>query len=542
MITVSVQETIYSNILKGMQTDNVPWVAPKGPFYLLNGTIVPYSPNPTILRIETDRIGEAILIEIDQIGDIGSGVDVRKRQRSYTVVASSAVVTTGVQLGQGRNLITVSVMNRTSDISYLIVNATTIVALWEAFARVLYSVSTRIIDEQKRAISSELATRLIEPFISFQDLLPAVQSLKILAIRLAAKGLIHSIGTNLGVPSIIKSLTLSTPVYAPMDKDSYDLFPALDPWVKSASQFAGKEAHVWIPNTEIASWVAFLNFISNQPDLYEIKSITESEVVIVYQGEIQRHAFDFDRSGSSFLTAQATTECFKSIYINATMSSIHTIRMCVGSYTFDLYITGKNLLGDCRPHLDDILALDSGCAMDTDAIDPFTDGWIDLSLSGRFEQDYPNHTSLDTFVIPSITSTDICTYDGWYTQLVKNHKYEIDVPAPFGAGGWIQEGIVWVLQSPDLNKWMVYVNHTTNTLMAKLVTTTLAISNFKVIKPDLTESAFAITNDGVLQTITPISGEILINTLYISSDDESSIWWVNVTNDNVIIIEKIFPV
>ena len=280
MITVSVQETTYSSIIRSMQTGNAPWVPPVGPFYLLDGVIVPFTSNPTILRIETDRIGEAITIEVNQIGEFGTGADVRQRQSIYTVVAFSSVVTTGIQLGRGRNLITVQVMNRSLDVAYLIVNATTITALWEAFARELYSVSTRIINEQSSAISSQLATRLIEPFISFQNLLPDVQSLKVLAIRLITKGVIHSVGTNLGVTELIKALSLTTPIYRGMDKDSYELFPALDPWVRSASQFGGQEAHIWLSNVTIVGWLAFLSFISNQPDLYEIIKITESEVTL----------------------------------------------------------------------------------------------------------------------------------------------------------------------------------------------------------------------------------------------------------------------
>jgi len=609
MIKVSIQETIYSGIIQSMQTDNAPWVPPKGPFYLLEGNIVPFTPNPTVIRIETDKVGYAILVEIDQIGDFGSGVDIRKRQRSYTVVASSSVVTTGIQLGQGRNLITVSILNKPSEIDYLIVNATIITALWESFARVLYSVSTKILDEQNRAISSELATRLFEPFIPVQELLPDVQSLKILAIRLAAKGLIHSVGTNLGVTELIKALSLSTPIYKNMDKDSFEIFPALDPWVKSASQFGGLEAHIWLPNVEVASWLAFLSFISNQPDLYTIHSITESEVIVEYQGDIQRHLYDFDRFGSSFLTSQASSECFKSIIINVTMASQQKLKLCVGTYTFDLVITDTGLLGNCRPHLDNESPFDSGCVFDTDPIDPFSDGWIDLSLSGRFEVDYPiTIHAFDTFVVPSAATAESCVYESWYTQVIKNQKYEIELPVSIDVTGYIQEALSWVLQSPNGNKWMIYVNPVTETLISRLmtisfigdldlgsavvtnipITSDLAvgmevlglnipantfissidsltqitltqnataavsansfvtditnISNFKVSKPDLTEVTFAITNDGVLQVIELLGGELLMPTLYIVSIDETSVWWVAVNNDNVLIIDKIFPV
>jgi hypothetical protein len=290
------------------------------------------------------------------------------------------------------------------------------------------------------------------------------------------------------------------------------------------------------------------------------------------------------------------------------MISAQILRICAATYTFDLYITENNLLGDCRISLDSPVDFDVGCPLDTDSIDPFTDGWIDLSLSGRFEQDPENHT-LDTFVIPKISYPDLCGYDSWYTQVVENQKYEIETPAPILVDGWIQEGIAWLLQSPDMNKWLVYANHETETLMSRLVTipfvgdivldsdvitnilstdglmvgmvltgtdipsgsqilsidsstqitmtltatgtqtsnamvadiTTILI-NYKVVKPDLSEAAFAITNEGVLQVIAPIGGEVITSTLYIVSNDQTSVWWVQVNNSDTLYIEKIFPV
>lgn len=542
MIKVSLQESIYSGIVTSMQKDNIPWVAPKGVFYLLDGDIIPYTPQPTVLRIETNRIGEPIGIDIASIGGTDPNIDIRDQQTTHMVVAQSSVITKGVQLGRGKNLITVQVINRPEDVSYLIVNTTTIAAMWESFARVLYSASTRIIDEQNRAISSDLATRLIEPFISFQDLLPDIQSLKILTTRLLTKGLIHSVGTDLGVKEILKALTISTPIYKPMDKDTFEIFPSLDPWTKSASQFGGYEAHVWLPNIGITSWLAFLGFISNQPDLYNIISISESEIVIEYQGEIQRHQFDFEKFGSDFLVSQATTECFKSIIVTASMESYVTVRMCAAAYTFDLRITSDYLLGDSRGNFDSGIPFDMGHSFDTDPIDPFTDGWIDLSLSGRFEQDYPYHHTLDTFVVPSTSYTgDWCGYDGWYTQLIANHKYEIDMPVDITVSGFIQKALAFVLESPDTTRWEVKVHAASQTLISTSGTA-IPLNLYKVTKPDLSEATFAIDNSGVLQVVSPpIGGEILMNTLYIMADD-ATVWWVTVDNDNIIKVSKIFPV
>jgi len=542
VIKASLQASVYSDIITSMQKGNIPWVAPKGLFYLMDGDIVPFTPQPTVLRIETNRINEPIIITVNQIGEFGSGIDVRSRQTTYDTVAQSSVITKGVQLGRGKNLITLEVYNRPDDVAYLLVNATTVAAMWEAFARVLYSVSTRIINDQTLAISSDLATRLIEPFISFQELLPDIQSLKILTTRLLTRGLIHSVGTDLGVRDLIKSVTLTNPVYRKMDKDNFEIYPALDPWTKSASQFGGQEAHVWTPNIGITSWLAFLGFVSNQPDLYQIVSVSESEIVIRYQGELQRHEFDFDKLGTNFLVSQATTECFKSIIVTATMESVVTVRMCAAAYTFDLFISTDYLLGDCRGNFDSGELFDTNCAFDTDPIDPFTDGWVGLSLTGRFEQDYPYLHTLDTFVVPSTMYTgSLCSYDGWYTQVIANQKYEVDVVEDITVTGYIQKALGFILESPDSTKWDVRVHANTQTL--KATSNTLAnLTNFKVTKPDLSEATFAIDNDGVLQVISPpLGGEVLMDTLYIMADD-STVWWVTVTNDNVILVTKIFPV
>jgi hypothetical protein len=543
MITVSVQPTIFSDILTSMQIGNEPWSAPRGLFYQVQGNIVPFTPQPTVLRIETDRVGEAINIRLEKSDLVGAGVDVRDNEDSYTVVAASQVVTTGIQLGRGENRITVTVAGRPDERAFLIVRATSIVSFWESFARVIFQDAFKIIDEQQRAISSKLATRLLEPVIPFGDLLPDIQSLQILATRLASKGLIHSVGSQLGVTDLIKSLSLTTPVYRNIDKDTDDLWPSLDPWVPVASQFGGQEAHVWIPNVGITSWLAFLHFIANQPDIYEIIKITEREVIVRYQGDIQRHLFDFDAFGTEFLTILSSSECFKSIIVTVSMDVEIGFSICAASYTFDLFVDADNLLGNCRRTFDINVPLDTDCNFDADPIDPFTDGWLNLSLTGRFEQDSPATHPLDTFVVPSSTYTgSVCGYEGYYTQMVSNAKYEIDLDLTGipDVNGFIQSAVGWILESPDGTKWSVRVNATTGTLIASTITSG-NLSNFKVTKPDSSEAAFAITNLGELQVVAPTpGGELLFDTIFILATD-STVWHVTVDNTNVLETTKIFP-
>jgi len=537
MLKISLHGNVYDDIILSMQKNNIPWVAPKGMFYLLDGLISPFTPNKTTLNIETDYwyIGDVLSITVAHIGDYGTGIDIRQMQDSYTVGIPSTKFTTSINLCRGKNLISVKTKNETAS---LIVNATTIVSLWEAFARVFYSVSGRIINEQKDAINSITATRLLEPFVSFQGLLPSVQSLKTMALKFLAKGLIHSVGTDTGIESIIKALCLTTPIYKAMDKDTFEIFPSLDPWTKSASQFSGHEAHVWLSDIDITSWLAFLGYISNQPDLYEIISITETDVVFKYQGIVQRHNFDFGRIGADSLLIQASTECFKSIFIKVFMESEVFVSMCAAAYTFDLFINENGLIGDYRKSLDRSIPFDSGLSFDSDSVDPFTDGWIGLPLTGRFEQDMPIRSHpLDSFI--SEYPHTFCSYEGWYAQVICNHKVDMDVIFDVTASGYIQASKALILQSPDGNLWDAIVDH--NLLVIKTILNNelpLGIS-YKVTKPDLSEAAFAITDEGVIQVIDPIGGEVLTDTMYVVSDD-GSVWSLTVNNDNIIIISKIF--
>lgn len=537
MLKISLHGNTYDDTIFSMQKNNAPWVAPKGMFYLLNDIISPFTPNKTSLNIETESwyAGEILSITVSHIGEYGTGIDVRQITDTYSSVVPSAKFTSSINLCRGKNLITAKIKN---EETHLIVSATTIVSLWEAFARVLYNVSGKILNEQSDAISSTMATRLMEPFVSFQNLLPSVQSLKTMAFRFLARGLIHSVGTDTGIKDIIKALCLSTPIYRKMDKDTFDLFPALDPWTKSASQYAGYEAHVWMTDINIISWLSFLSYISNQPDIFEILSISESEVIFKYYGEIQRHEFTSGKIGTDSLLVQASTECFKSIFIKAFMESEVFVSMCAAAYTFDLFVTEDAAIGNFRKSFDRGFPFDSGLFFDSDPIDPFTDGWVGLSLTGRFEQDMPIRSHpLDTFIAKY--PHEGCSYEGWYTQVICNHKVDMDVSLTVSSSGYIQGANAVILKSPGGDSWDMIVDSKTLTIKTVLNNSLPTGIAYKLLKPDLTEAIFTITNEGVIQVTDPIGGEVLTETLYIVADD-ASIWSVSITNDNIIVISKIF--
>jgi len=426
MLEIKLQNSLYNDLINKMRTPD-PWGAPKGKFYLLQGTITPFIPTATTFEVTTDRLNEQILIELTREESPDIGVPDAKQPRILTIVPVAELTVISLQLSQGANKIMITTVNEPQEVSYLIVRAVTLVTLWQAFTTVFYGDIRRIIDEQKRAISSPFATRLIEPFISFQDLLPDLQSLQALSLKFLTRGMIHSVGTNDGVLDMLKALGLTTPVYQNMDKFTFDFDPELDGWNNVASQYGGQEAHVWLPNLGVATWVAFIRYIEAHSDIYLLERITENQVAVTIQGELQKHLFDFDRYGADFLTSLSQSECFKSITINILMYSLHILKFCAASYTFDLIITDP--IDSRRPGFDSGIPFDSGYPFDSDPVDPFTDGWVGVSLTGRFEQNALETHALDTFVVPSTSYPGAyCSYAGFYTQQLTNHRWDIEMP------------------------------------------------------------------------------------------------------------------
>lgn len=428
MLKASISKSIYSPIIDSIFEQDV-WGAPVGRFYLLiPDQTVPMTLYPTVINIETDRVGEPLEISVvykENPPDVG--VLPSQKPTTINVVPSGTLTTMPVQLGQGRNDITITTRVEPRETAYLIVYTNEIMSLWESFARDFYTNVTRMIDTEKQAINSPFGIRLVEPYLAVQELLPDTQSLKVLTARMLVRGLLHSVGNKSGQDDILKSLSVSTPVYSTMNKLTYDFDPDLDPWIDAGSQFSGTEAHVWVPNYGIMAWTAFWKYLKANPSNYELLSINETVISFLHQGHVRRHYFDFDRFGTDFLQALAREDCFKSIYITIAMSSQVVFRFCAASYTFDLYL--EKPIGNCRESFDIDVPFDQDCPFDADPVDPFSDGWLGWSLSGRFEQRENQPLGFDTFVVPAIDYLgDYCVYDGFFTQNLTNTRYDVELP------------------------------------------------------------------------------------------------------------------
>jgi hypothetical protein len=434
MLDIYLQESVYAPIIESMITSD-PWGAPQGPFYLLNGNVTPKVPRATSFIIETDQVGSVVRVDIAKVNPAAIGVDPRSNPQTYFFQTIGTTTAVAIQLNPGLNQIQAQILGNPAEIVYYQVSASTIVALWEGWARVLYNEAVAIINDQEQAIFSNVGTRLLEPFINFQDLLPDIQSLQILSTRLIARGMIHNVGTNSGVQDLLTAFTLGTPVLRTMERDNFDQ-DVLDPYTNTASQVYGQEAHIWMPNLGVASWAAFLRYLAAQEDLYTPVKVSEDEVAVTYQNNLQIHTFNFATFGLDFITALALSQCFKSISINILLNSQVAFKICAAAYTFDLFITPSDPIGLSRISFDINVPFDQNLPFDNDDVDPFNEGWIGLSLDGRFEQEELTQHCLDTFVIPSVAfGGPECCYNGYYTQVVEHQKYDFFVNSQFLASG-----------------------------------------------------------------------------------------------------------
>lgn len=420
MIKIELSKTIYTKYFHQIY-DGQFFGAPKGTFYLLNRDTVPYVPRPTSFTIYTSMVNEPhkIMVHREDIPDNGNRELDLSDEIDYTPNSEESVLP--ITLGPGNNRIEIFCNNEVSRVAVITNNIHT---FWQAFLRDFYTNVVRKIEDQKRAINSLYSTRLVEPFLPVQDLLPETQSFRTITTRMATVGLVHSPGTNDGITDLIKSLTLGTPIYKSMEKDFFDVDPSADPWTNLSSQFYGTEAHAWIPNYGITKFVSLIKYLSANPSNYNIVEINEHQIRYYYQGKLRTHSFDLDRYGSDFLQSLIRSECFNNIRVSLTKDIEKTFRLKTASYTFDLIL--ENPIGNARRSFDIDIPFDSNLSFDSDDVDPFTDGWIGWSLTGRFDLYENQDFYLDSFVAHTPPHySDSWAYNSNFTQSLNNIRYDI---------------------------------------------------------------------------------------------------------------------
>jgi hypothetical protein len=190
--------------------------------------------------------------------------------------------------------------------------------------------------------------------------------------------------------------------------------------------------------------LAFANMADSFRQDYVINDIRDDEIDVTYKGEQRIQTFDFNAAGSNFLTNLSLSNCFDNIDMTFSVSTTVRQKWYLWSYFFDEYVTPQTAIGIGRQSLDLGIPLDQNIPFDTDPIDPFNDGYVGWSLTGRFERDATDTTQalygLDTHVMPSsqYAGVDPIYNKGPYAQQLPVHNYEMDLDAEVGinSGLW----------------------------------------------------------------------------------------------------------
>lgn len=403
---------------------------PTGTFYDFTHQIVLWQNKPNLFIFNTDNYNVPVQIVVQRTGDYKQGVDQGNLIPSTFITPQNPQTSFSVTLGLGMNRLVAQEMITGGRQTVLEVIATPNDLIIDSIATQV-NVSQTLLSNIQSALYSDYSTRLLDQVIQFQDLLPDFQSLRIIATKLVIRGMVHFPAEVLGVNNVISAFVLNNPVFQPQ-RQSSNFKIERTPIMRAQEVSAGQEAHIWFPNTLIARWAAFTRMANSFRNLYQLNTVTDVEVDLTFQGRDQIHNFDLTSPGASILTS-IFSNCFNNIQMQMTSSFTMNHKVFVWAYPFDEIVTAEAAIGTGRLSFDLGIPFDSGIPLDQDPVDPYTDGWVGWSLSGRFERDVTDTTlarySLDTGVDPSplFIGNQGTVYPGPYTQMMNSMNFELDV-------------------------------------------------------------------------------------------------------------------
>ncbi len=445
-IRIELQPQVYQGTLDALLFGSTAAVGtfkgvPPGGFTNLDGTVTQYTVFGTPFRITTDNVGvkhtiRSTLISLDNNVTVAS----KNRIMEQVVVPVNETFTVLLPLRKGESQIDVFTEN---DGTFTSVIASHVGTFLTAYSREIFSSTQNPLDEQERALFSQFSARMTDILIPFQDLYADPKSLRTLISRFITRTYMTKNGSTQGVRDFGAALLGTTPIFVPTKTDEGIFEPDVIPLYRRQLEFAGFEAHSWIPNYEIIHWLSFIKLVDAARNYYKIQEIGESEVLITAGGIPEIHRFDFDDPQASvysefnFTNFRVVVEILDRLFI----------KFCAAGYPFDLFITTENPLGQRRLTFDSLIPWDSGEPLDQPALDPGADGWVGFPLAGRFDGFELNSDPVDLFldslfVTPAVgSSIPQCAYEGFFTQQVDLFSQAIDIPFNLSAEGEVNEPV-----------------------------------------------------------------------------------------------------
>jgi len=444
-IRVELQSQVYQETLDSMLFGSIDPVlgtfkgVPSGGFTNIEGPVTQFTTFETPFRITSDNVGQKHTIRATLISlDNNISVTSRNRIIEKVVVPINETFVVSLPLRKGESQIDVFTDN---DGTFTSVISSHVGTLVTGYAREIFNSTQNPLNEQTRALFSKFSSRMTEILIPFQDLYSDPKSLRTLISRFITRAYMTKNGSSQGVRDFAAALLGTTPIFIPTKTDEGVFEPDVVPLFRRQLEFAGFEAHTWIPNFEIIHWLCFIKLIDAARNYYTIQEIGESEVLVTAGGVPEIHRFNFNDP-----EATAYSEFnFTDFRIVVEILNKFDITFCAAGYPFDLFVTADNPLGQRRLTFDSLIPFDSGELLDQPAIDPGDDGWVGFPLSGRFDRftlnEMPIELALDSlFITPAVTSTlDQCVYDGFFTQQMELFSQSLTVPFSISAEGEVND-------------------------------------------------------------------------------------------------------
>ena len=334
---------------------------PPGDDNLTRGIVVPSHTVEQPIDLEISGLTPGTLYTLNVVGHSGAAPT---PLLVFNPTSSTYIATLALPIGQ--------VMIRVTapdgmDLKFT-VSVTHYAWLFRVYAQQLTQYSNQPVSLVAADIASSVGYRLALPLLGeLPNLIPPdLETLAILANKLVVKNLVHQPGSDCSTRELFASFAASNPVLFPMR----NLGRIEVPFFRSEAHFSGREAHCWLPNREIERWQALILLLNNLPQVYTLRQVTEGEIYFVQSGQLRHHLFDFESSfANSILGTSLAGECSTHLFkLDMSVSAEHFITFCAASYPFDNPVLVPMATPDADP-----LAL--------------TD-WINLSLVGRFEQQY----------------------------------------------------------------------------------------------------------------------------------------------------------
>jgi len=395
-------------------TDGMLEDMPVGDFYLLGDTTLPRSSKPSEFLLATDNY---VPVSFYINGMFAGAMTPNKRiQRVKLSLFEPPTI----------NYLTVS--NEIDPPVRLEVVVTHMAKHIEAFGREIYEYAGRTNERYTNLLSSPWTSFIADYQLPFRDSLPNIRSLRIMAVKMAAKSLFGESGKTGGVIDLVSAFTSTTPIVDPITNPE-EFQPDMFQVVSSADDTSGYDFHVWIPNICFNRATAFSKIVNNV-SAFELFSSTENRVVLTPAGleEYEQHLFDNQSPECSALSSFLSLGCMDPVTAAGLMHFLSQVSICAYANPFDGVVE--------RPGVGTKF-LDSGTTFDSTTsgppfdsiydIDLYTDWWIGTPLVKRFDSGKCLDGYPTTVILPENMS---CCTDAPDTVLLTTMASENSVTSP----------------------------------------------------------------------------------------------------------------